>query len=122
MVGEGVAVGVGVGSAMVVIVAVGKINGVGEGVGVEPKGRGVGIGAKISGEIVGGVLPSTELVHATASDSTNGALTAAIRLRLNFIPQTFRANVNRELAVLQFMVLRPHAFFTQRRGRDLTSI
>lgn len=86
---EGVAVGCTVGSSVAVIATVGtgSRNGVAVGVGVCPNGRGVGIGAKMSGEIVGGMLPSAGPVQATPAASTTGMLAIKIRFTINFIPR-----------------------------------
>jgi hypothetical protein len=74
-----------------------RANGVDVGVGVSPNGLGVGIGEKMSGEMVGGVLPSAEPVQATAMAMMAGKAASAIRLTIKFIP----GHLSRRLALMQ---------------------
>jgi len=88
-VGDGVAVGseVAVGSAVAKMstVGTGTTKGVGVGVVIGLKGLGVGIGAKMSGEIVGGALPSAGPVQAAAAAVTISAPATANRLANSFM-------------------------------------
>lgn len=114
IVAEGVAVGTAV--AAIVLVADGVAEGTGSTKGVAvgadpwPKGRGVGIGAKISGDMVGGVPPSAGPAQATAATSITGMLATAIRLTIDFIPGHLSEHSRRWEQACGTCGVRAHAF------------